>query len=81
MDTNRMISLHKNLQEKYEKQTIQHLWQWEKEVIRVSDSINHRIFTLRCLGSNITPVSIRLRPIRSRQSLGIGARKIIERAE
>ena len=42
-------------------------------------SQNHRIFTLRCIGLNIIPVSIRLKPVRSKQNISTSARKIIEK--
>ena len=42
---------------------------------------NHRIFTLRCIGLNLIPVSIRLKPVRSKQNISTSARKIIEKAE
>ena len=55
--------------------------QWEKNVIRASNFKNHRIFTLRCIGLNLIPVSIRLKPVRSKQNFSASARKIIEKAE
>ena len=55
--------------------------QWEKNVIRASDFKNHRIFTLRCIGLNQIPFSIRLKPVRSKQNISASARKIIEKAE
>ena len=53
---------------------------WEKNTIRVSSYRNHRIFTLRCIGLNLIPVSIRLKPVRSKQNISASARKIIEKA-
>ena len=55
--------------------------QWEKNVIRVSNFRNHRIFTLRCIGQNLIPVSIRFKPVRRKQNISTSARKIIEKAE
>ena len=52
-----------------------------KNVLKASDYKNHRIFTLKCISSNLIPVSIRLRPLKSRQGISASARKIIEKAE
>ena len=54
---------------------------WEKNTIRASDYKNHRIFTLRCKGLSLVPVSIRLEPVTSKQHISPSARKIIEKAE
>ena len=66
---------------KYGLEALQQLCLWEKNVIKVSDYKNHRIFTLKCFGQNLTPFSIRLKPIRSKQNISTSARKIIERPE
>ena len=76
-----MINLHKNIKEQYGLEAIQQLCQWEKNAIRVSDFRNHRIFPLRCIGLNLILVSIRLKPVRSKQNNSASARKIIEKAE
>ena len=76
-----MINLHKIIQEKYGPEAIQHLQTWERKVLKASDNINHRIFTLKCISKNIIPVSIRLRPLKSRQFINTSTRKIIEKAE
>ena len=47
----------------------------------ISDYKNHRIFTLKCIGQNLIPVSIRLKPVRSKQNISTSASKIIEKAE
>ena len=60
---------------------MQQLHLWEKNVIRVSDYMNHRIFTLKCIGQNLIPVSIRLKPVRSKHNISASARKIIDNAE
>ena len=70
-----MINLHKNIKEKYGLEALQHLHLWEKNVVKVSDYKNHRIFTLKCISNNLTPVSIRLKPIRSKQNISASARK------
>ena len=54
---------------------------WEKNIIRARDYKNHRIFTLRCIGLNLIPVSIRLKPVRSNHNISRSARKFIENAE
>ena len=54
---------------------------WEKNTIRVSNYRNHRIFTLRCIGLNLIPVSIRLKPVKSKQNISTSARKVIDKAE
>ena len=54
---------------------------WEKSVIKASDYRNHRIFMLKCIGHNLIPVSIRLKPIKSKQFISANARKIIEKGE
>ena len=76
-----MININKNIKEKYGLEALQQLCLWEKNVIRASNYTNHRIFTLKCIGHNLIPVSIRLKPIKSKQNISMSARKIIERAE
>ena len=76
-----MINLHKNVKEKYGLKALQELHLWEKNLVKVSDYKNHRIFTLKCISNNLTPVSIRLKPLRSKQNISASARNIIERAE
>ena len=68
-------------QRKYGLEALQQLCLWEKSIIRVSNYKNHRIFTLKCIGQNLIPVSIRLKLIRGKQNISASARKIIERAE
>ena len=76
-----MINIHKNIKEKYGLEALQQLHLWEKNIIRASNYKNHRIFTLKCIGQNLIPVSIRLKPIKSKQNISASVRKIIERAE
>ena len=75
-----MTKLHKNIKEKYGQEAIQQLHLWEKSVIKASKFKNHRIFMLKCIGQNLVPVSIRLKPRKSKQFISTNARKIIERA-
>ena len=42
-----MINIHQNIKEKYGLEALQQLPLSEKNVIKVSDYKNHRIFTLR----------------------------------
>ena len=76
-----MINLPKNIKEKYGLEAIQQLHSWEKSVIKASDYKNHRIFMLKCMGHNLIPINIRLKPTKSKQYISANARKIIERAE
>ena len=76
-----MINLHRNIKEQYGLEAIQQLHQWEKNIIRASNYKNHRIFTLRCIGLSLNLVSIRLKPVASKQHISPSARKIIEKAE
>ena len=57
---------------------VRHLFRlWEKLKIRASDYRNHRIFTLRCLHSDLIPVSIKLKStIKSTR-----AKQILRKAE
>ena len=73
-----MINLHKNIKEQYVIEALQQLRLWEKSVLKGSDYRNHRIFTLRCISQNLTPVSIKLKP---NHKVSASARKIIKKAE
>ena len=68
-----MINLHKNMKEKYGQEAIQQLPLWEKSVIKASNFKNHRIFMLKYIGQNLIPVSIRLKPIKSKQFISANA--------
>ena len=50
---------------------------WERLWLRASDYKNHRIFTLRCLHKELTPVSIKLKSTLKTEK----AKKIIRKAE
>ena len=76
-----MISLQKNIKEQYGIESLKQLHLWEKSVLRASNYKNHRIFTLKCISHNLMPVSINLRPTKSKLKINASARKIIERAE
>ena len=52
-----------------------------KVLYKASNFKNHRIFTLKYIGQNLVPVSIRLKPLKSKQFISANARQIIERAE
>ena len=74
-----MINLHNYIKGKYGQEALNQLRLWEKDVIRLSDYKNHRIFTLRYINKNLVPVNIRLKS--ANRKLSQGARKIIEKAE
>ena len=76
-----MINLHKNIKEQYGIEALKQLHLWEKNVLRASDYRNHRIFTLKCISHNLTPVSIKLKPTKNKHKISTSARKVIERAE
>ena len=71
-----MINLHKYLEENYGLEALQLLQLWEKGVTRECNYKNHRIFTLKCISSNLVPVSVKLRSSYSKISQGV--RTIIE---
>ena len=71
-------SLVKNIKEQYGIEALQQLQLWEKSELKGSNYRNHRIFTLRCISQNLTPVSIKLKP---NHKVSASARKIIEKAE
>ena len=56
-----MRNLHKFILENYRIGLLKPLRDWEKLELRQCDFKNHRIFTLRCIHSELVPVSIRLK--------------------
>ena len=56
-----MRNLHKFILENYGIGMLRPLRDWEKFQLRQCDFKNHRIFTLRCLHSELVPVSIKLK--------------------
>ena len=76
-----MINLHKNIKEQYEIEALKQLCLWERNVLRASSYRNHRISTLKCISHNLTPVSIKPEPTKSKHKISTSAKKIIERAE
>ena len=74
-----MRNLHKDIEENYGLEAMQLLQLWEKGVIRDCNYKNHKIFTLRCISSNVVPVSVKLRSSCSKISQGTW--KIIEKTE
>ena len=58
---NRMRSLHSFMKEKYGQESIFLLWQWEKLEKKMADYRNYLRFTIKCLKSEIIPVSVRQR--------------------
>ena len=56
-----MRNIHKFILENYGIGSLRLLRDWEKFQLRQYDFKNHRIFTLRCIHSELVPVSIRLK--------------------
>ena len=56
-----MRNLHKFILENYRIGLLKLLRDWEKLQLRQCNFKNHRIFTLRCIHSELVPVSIRLK--------------------
>ena len=75
--TNRMRNLHKFILENYGIGSLRLLRDWEKYQLRQCDFKNHRIFMLRCIHSELVPVSIRLKSTLKSEM----ARKILRMAE
>ena len=59
--SNRMRNLHKFILENNRIEALRLLWDWERLQYRECDYINHRIFTIRCLHSDLVPVRIKLK--------------------
>ena len=75
--TNSMRNLHNTLLQEDGIEVWRLFRLWEKLKIRASDYRNHRIFTLRCLHSDLIPVSIKLKStIKSTR-----AKQILRKAE
>ena len=73
-----MKNLHNYIKGQYGQEALNQLRLWEKDMIRLCDYKNHRIFTLMYISSNLVPVSIKLKLAHNK--LSQGARKIIEKA-
>ena len=74
---NRMRNLHKFILENYGIGLLRLLRDREKYQLRQCDFKNHRIFTLRCIHSELVPVSIRLKSTLKSER----AKKILRTAE
>ena len=61
--SNRMRNIHAKLISEYGQESVRFLRQWEKLELKMEDFQNHRKFTLRCLGKDLIPVSIKLKTI------------------
>ena len=72
-----MRNLHKFILENYRIGLLKLLRDWEKFQLRQCDFKNHRIFTLRCIHSELVPVSIRLKSTLKSER----AKKILRMAE
>ena len=60
-NSNRMRSLHACIKEEYGQKSIFLLQQWENLEKKMANYVNHRRFTIKCLKSEVVPVSIRLK--------------------
>ena len=58
---NRMRNVHSHLNEEFGEESVFLLQQWEKIEKKMADFHNHRRFSLRCLKTDVIPVSIRLK--------------------
>ena len=56
-----MRNLHSHLNEEFGEESVYLLQQWEKIEKKMVDFCNHRRFSLRCLKTDVIPVSIRLK--------------------
>ena len=72
-----MRNLHKFILENYGIGSLKLLRDWEKFQLRQCNFKNHRIFTLRCIHSELVPVSIRLKSTLKSER----AKKILRMAE
>ena len=72
-----MRNLHKFILENYGIGSLRLLREWEKYQLRQCDFKNHRIFMLRCIHTELVPVSIRLKSTLKSER----ARKILRTAE
>ena len=77
MDSNKVSNLFSYLKDKYGEDSVRLLRMWEFTVKKMMDNRNHRRFTLRCIKTDITPVSCKIRnPLKTFKSY-----QIIHKAE
>ena len=74
-----MRNVHKSIDENYELEALKLMQEYEKWVFKDSNYNNHRRFTLRCIGKDLIPVSVRLKSKSNSRSRR--AKEIIHRAE
>ena len=72
-----MRNLHKFILENYGIESLRPLRDWKRFQLRQCDFKNHRIFTLRCIHSELVPVSIILKSTLKSER----AKKILRTAE
>ena len=72
-----MRNIHKFILENYGIELLRLLRKWERFQLRQCDYKNHRIFTLRCIHSELVPVSIKLKSTLKSER----AKKILRTAE
>ena len=79
---NRMRNLHKFILENYGIESLRLLRDWERFQIRQCNYKNHRIFTLRCIHSELVAVSIKLKSTlkseRVRKILRTGEKQLLQ---
>ena len=77
-----MRNLHNFIEGKYGKESLHLLLEWETLHIKDSDYKNHHRFTLRCLGKDIVPVSVKLKstikPRRAKQIIHKAERQLLQ---
>ena len=56
-----MRNLHKIILEQHGREVLQLFKDWERFQLRDCNYRNHRIFTLKCISSELVPVSLRLK--------------------
>ena len=77
-----MRNLHKFILENYRIESLRLPRDWEKFQLRQCDYKNHRIFTIRCIHSELAPVSIKLKSTlkseRAKKILRMGEKQLLQ---
>ena len=61
MDINKDSNMFKYLKDKYGKEVVRLVRNWENTIKKMADFRNHRCFTIRCIKVRLTPVSCKLK--------------------
>ena len=69
--TIQQINKKKNIKEQYGIEALKQLCLWERSVLRTCNYKNHRIFNLKCISHSLMPVSIKLRPTKSKLRINV----------